>query len=84
MASRQRKPRKPMTERQLSYIHILAAERGLRWDGVGDPEMTSSAAASDLITELRNTFSLTMGTFTRHHITTGEFVVIDRAKAESF
>jgi hypothetical protein len=79
-----RKVRKPMTEKQMNYIHSLAAERGLRWANPPDPAYTSTAEASFLINELLYRFSLRLGLFSRDYIQTGEFEVVDEAKALSY
>jgi hypothetical protein len=78
------KIRKPASQKQVDYINILAAERGLRWAKPLAANEMSMPAASYLIRELQNHFSLTMGLFPRDYIRTGVFVVVDEAKAKSF
>ena len=79
----QRRPRKPATIKQVRYIEALARERGLRWAKPFNPELTSSAAASDYISSLLNNFSVRCGTFTREFLTTGLFEVVDQALVDS-
>lgn len=78
------KIRKPASQKQIDYIHILAAERGLRWAKAKAANEISMPDASYIIRELKDRFSLTMGLFPRDYIRTGVFVVVDEAKAKSF
>ena len=82
--AQQRKPKHPMTQKQVAYIHALARERGLRWATPYNPETTASYWASTLIDELQYRFSLHNGLFIRDYINTGIFEIVDQALAESY